>query len=185
MMSSRRFRFALLIGLVVGLIGASIAVAATRHHGKGDHGDRFFAHLTGLGENPSINSGGSADLSLQIRDNPAQLTFTLTYSGLSGNPSAAHVHISQPGVNGGVSFFFCGGGGKPACPASTSGTITGVVNPADVQAISGQGFAAGDLNAVITAIRAGATYANMHTALWPNGEIRGQLGHGHGPGKDG
>jgi hypothetical protein len=27
----------------------------------------------------------------------------------------AHIHVGQPDVNGGVTVFFCGGGGRPAC----------------------------------------------------------------------
>jgi hypothetical protein len=38
-----------------------------------------------------------------------------------------------------------------------------------------QQLAAGDLAAVITAIRAGAAYANVHTTLSTGGEIRGQI----------
>jgi hypothetical protein len=78
-------------------------------------------------------------------------------------------------VNGGVVFFLCGGGGKPACPASTSGTVTGTVLAADVVALAAQGIAAGDLAAVLQMIRAGLGYANMHTPLHPGGEIRGQI----------
>ena len=179
---SRRVRFPLAISLVVALVAASAALAASRHHGHGNGANEFSTHLIGYNEVPAINTAGQADLTLTIGTN--QLTFSLTYSGLSGPPSAAHVHIGQPGVNGGVSFFFCGGGGKPSCPAATSGTVTGTVLPADIQAI--QGFPAGDLNPVIAAIRAGITYANMHSASFPAGEIRGQLrsGHGHGHGQD-
>jgi hypothetical protein len=78
-------------------------------------------------------------------------------------------------VSGGVSFFFCGGGGKPACPAATSGTITGTVVAADVIGPAGQGIAAGNLAAILEMIRAGFGYANMHTPLHPGGEIRGQI----------
>ena len=177
---SRRLRLSLAISLVVALVVGSAALAASRHHGHG--GNEFSTHLIGFNEVPPINTAGQADLTLTIGNN--QLTFTLTYSGLSGAPGAAHVHIGQPGVNGMVSFFFCGGGGKPACPAATSGTITGTVLPADIQAIPTQGFPAGDLNPVIAAIRAGVAYANMHTALFGTGEIRGQLRPGHGHGHD-
>ena len=72
-------------------------------------------------------------------------------------------------------FFFCGGGGKPSCPTTTSGTISGTVAAADVVGPAGQGIKAGDLASVMRAIRAGAAYANMHTANFGNGEIRGQI----------
>jgi hypothetical protein len=42
-----------------------------------------------------------------------ELTFRLDSAGLSGPPLEAHIHIGQRKVNGGVSVFFCGGGGKP------------------------------------------------------------------------
>jgi CHRD domain len=38
-----------------------------------------------------------------------------------------------------------------------------------------QQLAAKDLAAVITAIRAAAAYANVHTSVSPGGEIRGQI----------
>ncbi len=46
--------------------------------------------------------------------------------------------------------------------------------------VTAQGFAAGDLNSVVKAIEAGFTYANMHTSVFPAGEIRGQLVSGEG-----
>jgi hypothetical protein len=48
-----------------------------------------------------------------------------------------------------------------------------------VVALTAQGINAGDLAAVLRAIRAGASYANMHTTNFPGGEIRGQF-----PGSD-
>ena len=81
------------------------------------------------------------------------------------------------GVNGGVSAFFCGGGGKPACP-TPSGTVTGVIVPADIVGPAAQGINPGEPTAfdeLVRAIRSGFAYANVHTTRWPGGEIRGQL----------
>ena len=74
-----------------------------------------------------------------------------------------------------MSVFFCGGGGKPACPTTNSGTVSGTIAAADVVGPTAQGFNAGDIAPVIAALRAGVTYANMHTAKFPGGEIRGQI----------
>ena len=137
--------------------------------------------MIGLNEVPSLNTPGHAELSLTVADD--KLTFKLTYADLTGPPGAAHIHVGQRGVNGGVSVFFCGGGGKPACPASNSGTVEGTIVAADVVGPTAQGYNAGDLAPVITAIKAGVTYANMHTAKFPAGEIRGQVfpdRHHHG-----
>jgi CHRD domain len=167
------------IAFLVGLVALSLAVAslAFADDGKGkskrDKRTTWTANLIGYNEVPATNSKGHATLSLAL-DN-GTMTFKLEYSGLSGNPAAAHVHIGQVGVNGGVSFFFCGGGGKPACPASTAGTVNGTVVAADVVGPTAQGFAAGDLDSVVAAIQHGLGYANVHTASFPGGEIRGQV----------
>jgi hypothetical protein len=174
-MSRRTIAF--LVGFVVLALGvASLALAGDgkgKDDGKGDKRTTWTANLIGYNEVPALNSKGRATLNLAL--DKGTLTFKLEYSGLSGNPAAAHVHIGQVGVSGGVSFFFCGGGGKPACPASTSGTINGTVVAADVIGPTAQGFSAGDLDSVIAAIQHGLGYANMHTANFPAGEIRGQL----------
>jgi hypothetical protein len=108
--------------------------------------------------------------------NGDHIDFQLTFSNLTGNPAAAHLHFGQRGVNGGVFLFLCGGGNQPACPAATSGTITGTASAANVVAQNpDQGIPAGDFAAALRAIRSGETYANMHTAKFPGGEIRGQV----------
>jgi len=90
----------------------------------------------------------------------------------------AHIHYGPTKVNGGVMVFFCGGGGKPACPASTSGTVTDTITAADIVGPAAQGIPAapaGQFSDVLRAIRTGNGYANIHTANFPAGEIRGQV----------
>jgi CHRD domain len=55
--------------------------------------------------------------------------------------------------------------------------VSGVITTANViaGATASQQLAAGDLAAVITAIHAGAAYANVHSNLSTGGEIRGQI----------
>jgi hypothetical protein len=181
-MISKRLRYAGVVVLVLSLGAASFAFASGGHKNKGSE---FQATLIGYNEVPSLNTPGHAKLALTVTD--TTITFKLDYADLTGPPAAAHIHVGQPGVNGGVSVFFCGGGGKPACPAANSGTVTGSIAAADVGAIPAQGFVAGDIASVIAALRAGFTYANMHTAAFPAGEIRGQIlsgKRGHGESDD-
>jgi len=142
---------------------------------RADEGTRLRADLVGTQEVPAIFTAGSAEFTARVLDNDSRIEFTLTYANLSGPPAVAHVHFGQRSVNGGVSFFLCGGGGKPPCPASASGTVTGTVIATDVLGPVAQGIAPGDLAAILEMIRAGFGYANMHTARWPGGEIRGQI----------
>ena len=140
-----------------------------------DEATRFRAKLVGTEETPAIFTTGTGVFSALVLDNDTRIEFTLTYEDLSGPPLVAHVHFGQRSVAGGVSFFFCGGGGKPHCPVTTSGTVTGTVVAADVIGPVSQGIPAGDLAAILKMIRRGFGYANMHTALHPGGEIRGQI----------
>lgn len=147
---------------------------------RADEVPRFRAVLVGTEETPAIFTAGTGRLKARIVDNDTRIEFTLTYANLTAPPLVAHVHFGQRNVAGGVSFFFCGGGGKPSCPSSNSGTITGTVVAADVVGPVAQGIEAGDLAAIIQMIRAGFSYANIHTPLHPAGEIRGQLKPGDG-----
>jgi hypothetical protein len=131
--------------------------------------------LTGYQENPDISSTGTGSFEATIDDDAKTITYELSYSGLEGgNALAAHIHFGKRAVNGGVSAFLCSGGDKPACPAP-SGTVTGVIDAADVIGPGGQGIAAGEFDELVAAIRAGHTYVNVHTPTWPGGEIRAQL----------
>jgi hypothetical protein len=174
-MSSRRVQlaFGVLATAVLALAAASFAIADGGHHGRGNDENGFSARLIGYQEVPALNTPGHATFQATVASD--KITFKLDYADLTGPPAVAHVHIGQRGVSGGVSFFLCGGGSKPPCPASPSGSVSGTVVASDVIGPTAQGFNPGDLSAVIAAMRAGVAYANMHTAKFPAGEIRGQL----------
>ncbi len=71
--------------------------------------------------------------------------------------------------------------GTQACPPSPA-TVTGTLTAANVVGPAGQGIAAGEFAELIRAIRAGKTYANVHSTKFPGGEIRSQIegNSGHG-----
>jgi CHRD domain len=164
-MRKRRLFSALIFVIPAVLAAATIAVA--------DGGKTSFkANLNGYEETPSVSSTGIGSFDARVAGD--EISFTLTYEALEGTTTtAAHIHLGQPGVAGGVIAFMCGGGGKPACPA-TSGTVTGTITAADVIGPTGQGIAPGEFDEVIRAFRAGYVYPNVHTNKHPGGEIRGQ-----------
>lgn len=135
---------------------------------------RLRARLRGFEETPAVSTAASGRFRGEITGGGTVIEFELSYSGLEANALFAHIHFGQRGVAGGVSAFLCGGGGKPACP-TLSGTVTGTIVAADVIGPAGQGIAAGELAELVRAIRAGVTYANVHSTKFPGGEIRGQI----------
>ena len=157
----------------IAALAASLLVAPAAH----SQTERFSASLSGAEEVPPINTAGSGAFQMTIQDT---ITFSLTFSGLSSPLGAAHLHFGPTKVSGGVMIFLCGGGGQPACPAATSGTITGTITAANVTGPTAQGISPGDLDSALEAVRDGLSYANMHTTNFGGGEIRGQVRRGLG-----
>jgi len=158
-----------LAAAVVSLLAGALA-AADRDKEK-----KFRASLNGDHETPAIASEATGEFRATLNQAGDQLSYELTYSGLEGgNTLFAHVHLGQTSVAGGVMFFLCGGGGKPACP-NGQGTVTGTVDASNVTGPTAQGISAGQFDKVIDAMRDGVAYANVHTVSFPGGEIRGQI----------
>lgn len=175
--------------VAVGLLTLAAAALANRGHG-GNGGNRFSARLTGFEETPASESTPGRG-TFRARVNDDVIHYVLHYEGfeaVEGDTLFAHIHFGQRATTGGVTAFLCGGGDKPAC-TPTQGTFEGDIDSADIVGPAGQGIAPGEMDEVITAMRKGYTYANVHTTLNPSGLIRGQIrkghGHGHGNGKGG
>jgi hypothetical protein len=151
--------------------------------------EKVRARMSGYQEVPAVSTGASGTFRAKIADDESSIDFELTYEGIEGgNVTAAHIHVGQRSVNGGVSAFFCGGGGRPACPTpgtTLSGPVTGTIRAENVIGPGGaQQVPVGGLDELIAAIRAGVTYANVHSQVSPGGEIRGQLRPGRGQNDD-
>ena len=131
----------------------------------------------------SISTQARGDFRARVEN--GTITYRLRYSGIEGGATTqAHIHFGQLHTAGGVSAFLCGGGDKPACP-SPGGTVEGTIDGADVVGPAGQGIAVGQFDELVRALRAGATYANVHSSTYAGGEIRGQIkGRGFGRDKD-
>jgi hypothetical protein len=152
-----------------------IAMAGVAFAGGGP--SNFKTDLTGFREDPlALSTTGNGEFQAKINNRGDAIDWSLTFGDLEGSAQQAHIHIGQPSQSGGIAVFFCtnlgnGPAGTPACPAS--GTLTGTVHAGDVVGPTGQGITAGQLAEVINAIRTGAAYVNVHSSLYPTGEIRG------------
>ena len=144
--------------------------------------------LTGYEEVPSVSTTANGQFTARIR-NGSEIEWQLAYSDLQGAVQQSHIHIGNVGVNGGISVFLCtnlgnGPAGTQPCPAPPA-VISGTIRAADVSpnipATAGartQGLNTGEFDELLAAMRAGATYVNIHTTLWPGGEIRSQIQNG-------
>ena len=137
----------------------------------------FDAELDGFQEVPAISTTGMGNFHAEVQEE--QITYELSYEGLEGQVRQAHIHIGQEGVNGGIVAFLCTNQANapdpetPNCPSS--GTVTGTIDASDIVAVEPQGIAAGEFEEVMRAMESGATYVNVHSDLFPGGEIRGEV----------
>jgi hypothetical protein len=171
---------------VLALVALAVALALPVW---GQGGGAGSTRLRAFEEVPAISSPGVGEFSVRIGGSGTSLSYQLSYRNLLGNVTQSHIHIAQRGVNGGIMIFLCsnlgnGPAGTQACPPSP-GSISGTIEADDVvAAAAAQGIAAGELGEVLRAMRNGVTYVNVHSDLFPGGEIRGQLRFGRGSSGD-
>lgn len=175
-MRLRRVQLAAVVGLLVAATATGSAAVASGD-GSGDGFSAIQVRMTGYEEDPSALSTTGVGF-LRVRIGEDQISYRLSYANLEGAVAVAHIHFGGRSQSGGVAAFLCGGGpaGTPACPPAPA-TVSGTITAASVVGPAGQGIAAGEFGELLRAIRAGKTYANLHTSKYPGGEIRGQLGH--------
>jgi hypothetical protein len=133
----------------------------------------------------AISTAASGAFSAKIFDRAKIIRYELRYRGLEGTVSQAHIHFGQNHTVGGIVVWLCETEGTPApadvaaatptCPQA--GVVTGTITPAQVLTATGQGLNAGEFDELVRAIQAGATYTNVHSSLFPPGEVRGQIEH--------
>lgn len=116
----------------------------------------FAANLTGAQDVPPTNSAATGLASVVLNNAQTMITVNLSFSGLEGPATAAHIHgPALQGSNAGVLFPFTG------VPNAVSGAIppqTFAIDPTQV------GY-----------LESGQLYVNVHSTVFPEGEIRGQL----------
>ena len=170
--------------LAVGVAALGIAAFALAG-GSGAGFNHLTATMSGYQEVPAVSSTGTADFTADVSKDGSSIAWQLSYSGLEGDVQQSHIHFGQRSVTGGISVFFCtnlGNGPAGTQPCPQEGTISGTITAADVSpnipATAGartQGINTGEYVELVRAIAAGKTYANLHTTMWPGGEIRAQL----------
>lgn len=164
------------------MILATVLVSGAMAYGK--EPSLLEAHLRGFQEVPVVSTVATGEFRGVIDPTNSSIIFDLSYTGIQGKVTQAHIHVGQRSVNGGIVIWFCqtttnpGPAGTPTCTEG-SGHFTGTITSANVVAPTGantsQQIGNGDFDKVLEAIRAGKAYANVHSDLSPGGEIRGQI----------
>jgi hypothetical protein len=161
--------------LVLGFLAVLLSMSASRASAQDGQAN---VRLRGYDEVPALTTGGGALFHATVEADA--ISYELTYNdAFRGKVLQSHIHFGQRGVNGGIVVFLCtnlgnGPAGTQACPDAPA-SITGTIHASDITGAASQGLVAGDLAGLERAIRAGIAYVNIHSDVFPGGEIRGQL----------
>lgn len=161
---------------------------------------KLHAGLIGFHEVPANSTVASGEFKATLI-NDTTIQYELSYSGLEGVVTQAHIHFGQRFVAGGISLWLCQipatplvippnpnpadpTGLAPLCPQTAQGptavkgnlTFANLAGPA-AQGIDGSAATRtpAEFAEIVKAIRAGLAYANVHSVKFPSGEIRGQI----------
>jgi CHRD domain len=148
-------RCVLFLAATLGMVAMLVMAAPALGEGR-----PFSTTLTGAAEVPGpgdADASGTALISLNQGQN--EVCFDLSWAGIDGTVTAAHIHVGSAGVAGPVVVPLFAG--AIAGTASASACVSGV--DADL----------------IKAIRQDPAnyYVNIHSDVFPAGAIRGQLGN--------
>jgi hypothetical protein len=146
---------AVLIATMATLAGgagsASSATAAPASHTV------FSAGLTGAQEVPPSGSSATGYATVALSNDHSTITVSGAFSNLQGNATGAHIHgPAPPGMNAGIIFPLSG---FPAAPSGSIPEQSFPITPTQ-----------------LAELQAGNHYVNVHSTVFPGGEIRGQLG---------
>ena len=146
----------------------------------------FVGQLLPGNENPATASNGSGTAIVILNPAANTLDVSVIFSGLTSGTTASHIHCCEavPGANAnvGVATTTPTFAGFPL--GVTSGTYHSVLdltqassyNPAFItSAFDPSHTVAGAEAALINGIENQETYLNIHTSLFPSGEVRGLL----------
>ncbi len=150
------------------LVAALVLLLAVPVYGGQNR--NFVAPLDGGQENPPVDTDATGVAKFQLSKDGNTLEYKLIVANID-DVFASHIHCGAVGINGpvGVTLFFA--------PPPNPGSVNGILARGSITAPDpGNACGWADLSAVVTALRSGNTYVNVHTLPGtPSGEIRGQI----------
>jgi hypothetical protein len=170
--SPSRHRTALAVALAV---GGAVALATPTHA----LAVVYQANLNGMNESPPNVSPGSGTAFLSVDEILNTMRLQVSFSGLTGNTTAAHIHgpTATPGTGtAGVMTTLPSFAGFPL--GVTSGiydSIFGLLSSSTYNPsfVTNQGSVANARNTLLASLTSGSAYLNVHSSAIPGGEIRG------------
>ena len=158
---------------------AVFAISAIPMSAQGRGSGNVAARLGGSQEVPVVMTTGRGAFKGQLNPEGTSLSYELSYSDVEGGVTQAHIHLGQPGVNGGIMAFLCtdlgnGPAGTPECPDSP-GTVNGIVTLTEIVGPSEQGVLAEEFDEFVRALPNGTLTSTFTLTCSPQARSGGRL----------
>lgn len=157
------------IAIILATIMSISAIAGSLGLLQAQEGETFSASLSGNEEIPATESSATGWARFQTNDNGTQVAYSVNLTGLN-EITGAHIHNGSAGQNGDIVVSLSG---QQAAENNNNATISlkGNITQDDLQGpLEGKEF-----SELVSLMSDGTVYVNVHTAEFPNGEIRGQI----------
>jgi hypothetical protein len=151
-MEIRTFRLGRVVPMVA-IVAAIAALPTPTAAAASDGGKPLFTTLSGAEEVPPADLDGTGQAQLRVNSGQGRICYHLTVADLDGNVTAAHIHKAPAGVNGPIVVPLVPptNGSSDACATVDRALAKDIRNNPD------------------------AYYVNVHTTVFQNGAVRGQL----------
>jgi len=136
--------------------------------------NHFTAQLSGSYEVPTVTTAGLGIASFQlvpVGHQEEAINYQLNLKNMNG-VTGAHIHSGKQGENGPV----VAGLFNPSMNGAPTGSINGLLTAGTLTSSQLTGPLAGKtIDNLVSMIRSGDAYVNVHTTQNQNGEVRGQI----------
>lgn len=136
--------------------------------------EKFTARMSGINEVPSVDTKATGQTTFRTVNNDTTIKYKVNITGFS-DATGAHIHMGKAGTNGDIIVDLLKNSKKN--PTKLGMAIRGNITDSSL----GGPLKGKTLADLVSAVKNGDTYINVHTPGHSNGEIRGQIESGNGP----
>ena len=129
---------------------------------------KFWTGLEGEFENPQVDTNASGMAVFKITQD--RIWYMINITGID-KVTSAHIHSGALSENGPILASLFGSND------TETGNINGTLTQGNItgQMLEGQAAASDQLSEIVSGMKNGTTYVDVHTINYPAGEIRGQI----------
>ena len=174
LMPARALRYGVFASLAVGAF-AACSDSYPNYSSRALPKITYSATLLGANEVPAVTTTGAGSAELVLEDSNSIL-YTISTTAATDSVTMVHIHAGAAGANGPVMLWFFPNdlARAPGTGGGFAARVSGVVRVSRITRAGAFFVAPFTWDSLVTRLRTGSSYVNLHTRRNPGGELRGQ-----------